>query len=217
MQSYAFLTFLAISSQLPFPHTTYPEATQIANHVKFNLLQCDAGEGWAHLWSESNCFSGEELGLASYEDPSQVAGSRLSKKAPSLLGFPRGAELQELCSQHLLLPTSTPFQNTRPIRTVSEKMKMHLQSTTQAACSYQSPKICNSKAAEPERQRFPGAESHFWHPLSPPLTPPTPPPPPYRGHLQSPTQASYHGGLFYYPYLQKETEFVRDEIPAVHD
>ncbi|KAL0619461.1 hypothetical protein AAY473_012142 [Plecturocebus cupreus] len=95
---------------LPFPRTTYPEATPFANHVQFNLLQCDAGESWAHLWSESHCFSGEELGPAGSQDPFQFTRSPHSSASPAERSFQNSAH-------SILLLTAAAFQNTRPIGT----------------------------------------------------------------------------------------------------
>lgn len=137
IQSYAFRTFLAISSQPPFPRSTNPEATQIASRVEFNLLQCDAGEGWAHRIPEARAtaFPERTWDQPALRIPSDSHALGSVKKAASQLGFPRGGELQELRSQHLLPSTSTPFQHARPILTSVWKMEIVFQSTTQAACS----------------------------------------------------------------------------------
>lgn len=106
-----------------------------------------------------------------------------SQKASSQLGFPRGVELQELCSQHLLLSTSTPFQNAQPMLTSVWEMKIDFQATTlgclQSTASWQ---FASQKQRRLKDVGFRSLKVIFGSPLPYlsllPLLPPLPQPPP---------------------------------------
>lgn len=101
IRSSASLTFLAISSQLPFPRTTYPEATQTANQpcwVELTAAWCRRRLG-ASLKRERQLFrrgTGTSQLSGSFPIHTLSAPSEGSHTAQ----LPPRAELQELCSEH---------------------------------------------------------------------------------------------------------------------
>lgn len=176
IRSSASLTFLAISSQLPFPRTTYPEATQTANQpfwVELTAAWCRRRLG-ASLKARATAFPERNWDQPALRILSNSHALRSVRRLPHSPASPKsGASRTLLRASSSRLPP--PSRTHGPLELVTERWKSSSRQCHGLPATHHSQIICNSKTAEDESCRLPEPESQFWHLLFPQLTPPTSP------------------------------------------